>query len=100
MPSCFIASRSLVIPSRVTFPFIQCHHVCTRAESGGFVKPSSNAPARRRDARRNDATMKAKKSFGTLNEYAPFDPPGMVYPMPHHEQSKNTPAAQQGEARR
>src|SRR3954463_15393441 len=39
-PTRFIASRSLVMPSRETFPFIQCHHVCDRADSGGLLKRS------------------------------------------------------------
>src|SRR3954469_23760989 len=43
MPTRFIHSRSLVIPSFVTFPAVQCHHVRGFAESGGFTKPSDNS---------------------------------------------------------
>src|SRR5260221_8391067 len=39
MPTRFIHSRSRVIPSRVTLPFIQCHHTRGRAASGGSLKP-------------------------------------------------------------
>jgi len=38
-PICFIASRSAVMPAFVMFPFIQCHHVCGLAESGGLRNP-------------------------------------------------------------
>ena len=34
-----IASRSAVIPSRVTFPAIQCHHTCGFADAGGLANP-------------------------------------------------------------
>ena len=43
-PICFIASRSAVMPSFVMLPFIQCHHVCGLAESGGLRKLFSNEP--------------------------------------------------------
>src|SRR5437016_5333335 len=38
----FIASRSAVIPSLLTLPLTQCHHVRGRADCGGFTKPFSN----------------------------------------------------------
>ncbi len=38
-PIAFIASRSAVMPSLETFPFIQCHQVCGLAEFGGFSNP-------------------------------------------------------------
>ena len=41
-PICFIASKSAVMPSFVMLPFIQCHHVCGFAESGGLRKPVFN----------------------------------------------------------
>src|SRR6266566_1006667 len=44
-PICFIASKSAAMPSLVTLPFIQCHHVCGLAESGGLRKPVSNESA-------------------------------------------------------
>src|SRR6266550_1196382 len=39
IPVRFIHSRSAVIPSLVTLPFIQCHQARGLAESGGFLKP-------------------------------------------------------------
>jgi hypothetical protein len=30
------------MPSLVTLPFIQCHHVCGRADAGGDWKPDAN----------------------------------------------------------
>ena len=44
-PICFIASRSAVMPSLVMLPFIQCHHVCGLAESGGLRKPEASGSA-------------------------------------------------------
>src|SRR3954471_22440542 len=49
MPTRFIHSRSLVIPSLVTFPPVQCHQVRGLAESGGFANPSDNSSARTND---------------------------------------------------
>ena len=43
IPTRFIHSRSLVIPSLVTLPPVQCHHVRGLAESGGFWKPRTSA---------------------------------------------------------
>ena len=40
-PTLDIASRSAVMPLRVTFPFIQCHHVCGLAEDGGDLNSFS-----------------------------------------------------------
>src|SRR5262245_42455818 len=45
MPARRIHSRSFVIPSLVTFPFVQCHHVRGRAESGGLLNPSRSGSA-------------------------------------------------------
>src|SRR5262249_46832547 len=45
MPARFIHSRSLVMPSLVTFPCVQCHHVRGRAESGGFLNPTRSGSA-------------------------------------------------------
>ena len=42
-PARAIASRSAVMPSLVTFPFIQCHHTCDRADGGGRTKPLRSA---------------------------------------------------------
>src|ERR1019366_7661394 len=42
MPTRFIHSRSLVMPSLVTLPPVQCHQVRGLAESGGFWKPCSS----------------------------------------------------------
>jgi len=36
MPARFIHSKSLVMPSLLTFPCVQCHHVRGRAESEDF----------------------------------------------------------------
>src|SRR6478735_9824651 len=41
IPTCFIASRSSVIPSLVTFPFIQNHSTCGENKAGGSLKFSS-----------------------------------------------------------
>lgn len=41
MPTRCIASRSAVMPALVTLPFIQCHHVCGRAEAGGEANPAA-----------------------------------------------------------
>ena len=40
-----MASRSAVMPSFVTLPFIQCHHVCGFASCGGLRKDSRDNPA-------------------------------------------------------
>ena len=42
-PTSFIALRSAVIPSLLTLPATQCHHVRGLAESGGFAKPAARA---------------------------------------------------------
>ncbi len=42
-PIRFIASRSAVIPSRVMFPFIQCHQVWGRADAGGLWNPAARS---------------------------------------------------------
>jgi hypothetical protein len=42
MPTRFIHSRSAVIPSRVTLPFIQCHQTRGLASSGGVRKERSS----------------------------------------------------------
>ena len=44
-PASAIASKSAVMPSLETFPFIQCHHVCGLASRGGLRNPSSNVSA-------------------------------------------------------
>ena len=44
MPTRCIHSRSAVMPSLVTLPFIQCHQIRGLAESGGCSKPSSKSP--------------------------------------------------------
>ena len=43
MPTRAIASRSAVMPARVTFPAIQCHHTCGFASAGGFLNPASRS---------------------------------------------------------
>src|SRR5262245_10419077 len=45
MPTRFIHSRSLVIPSRVMLPLVQCHQVRGLAESGGFRNRWARASA-------------------------------------------------------
>src|SRR5262252_1187164 len=45
MPTRFIHSRSLVIPSVVTLLAVQCHQVRGRAEGGGSLKPSDSGSA-------------------------------------------------------
>src|SRR5215469_16613635 len=64
MPTRCIHSRSFVIPSRVTLPFVQCHHVLGLAESGGFLNPCSNVPA---DCAR---TTPAKANIAAANAIA------------------------------
>src|SRR5690348_1368453 len=46
MPTRFIHSRSFVMPSLVTFPPVQCHHVRGLAASGGCAKPADRSSAR------------------------------------------------------
>ena len=45
MPALASASKSQVIPSFVTLPFIMWYHVCGFAESGGALNPSSSVSA-------------------------------------------------------
>src|ERR1700722_5553636 len=42
MPERFIHSRSFVMPSSVTLPFVQCHHVRGLADSGGVMNPCAS----------------------------------------------------------
>ena len=44
-PTRAMASRSRVIPSAETLPFIQCHQVCGRAEAGGCMNALSKMSA-------------------------------------------------------
>jgi hypothetical protein len=42
MPTRFIHSRSIVMPSLVTLLIVQCHHVRGLAESGGVLNPAAS----------------------------------------------------------
>src|ERR1700722_18000319 len=44
MPTRFIHSRSLVIPSLVTLPLVQCHQARGFAAAGGFLNSCSREP--------------------------------------------------------
>ena len=60
MPTRFIHSRSLVIPSLVTLLCVQCHQVRGRALAGGSRKPiSSESLARCAEATRNGVATSA-----------------------------------------
>src|ERR1019366_3350744 len=62
MPTRFIHSRSLVMPSLVTLPPVQCHQVRGLAESGGFWKPcSSGSPGVCAHTRANSPDANAAK---------------------------------------
>ena len=43
------------MPSFVTLPFIQCHHVCGRAAAGGLLKSFSDSPTEDAGAAANTA---------------------------------------------
>jgi hypothetical protein len=73
MPTRFMASRSAVMPSRVTFPFIQCHQVCGLAESGGSRKPVSSEST---VARAAVATVVATSAAASKRESGLLGPAG------------------------
>ena len=54
MPTRAIASKSAVIPSFVTLPFIQCHHVCGLADFGGERNSSGEISAENATPARHD----------------------------------------------
>ena len=55
IPTCFIQARSLVIPSSLTFPSIQCHHTRGLAEAGGSLNLSNASLSGERAADRASA---------------------------------------------
>ena len=69
MPTRSIHSRSAVIPSRVTLPFIQCHQTRGFASSGG-VRKERSSDGRRRPCRRASSRRAARRR-GSSRRRAP-----------------------------
>ena len=66
IPTFFIASRSRVIPSFESFPFIQCHHVWGLAESGEDLKFFSKFSTLKSDAVLNEEQLRWRKQINVI----------------------------------